>query len=95
MSYFNFEELMNVRFWKDFLRWRRRKYLSDAETALILQEISKDFDKNGISMEYLHHKKILEYFKLDQSELIKIIEAQPTYSKIWDELEDGTFVLDM
>ena len=46
-------------------------------------------------MEYLHHKKILEYFKLDQDELVRIVESQPTYSKIWDELEDGTFVLDM
>ena len=95
MDFINIEVLMNTRFWKDFLRWRRRKNLSDAETALFLQEISKDLDKHGISMEWLHHKKILEYFKLDQNELIKIVQAQPAYSKIWEELENGTFTLDM
>lgn len=95
MDLINIKVLVNVRYWKDFLRWRKRKYLSDAETALILQEISQDFDKHGISMEYLHHKKILEYFKLDQNELISIIQAQSTHSKIWEEIDDGTFTLDM
>ncbi len=52
MEFINFEVLMNARFWKDFLRCCRRKCLSDTETALILQKISKDFEKHGISMEY-------------------------------------------